>query len=188
MKILYRRQRQQYLFAGLLGMLALINLLFFLILYRPVRSEYYQLQDSIERLRSQVQTREQSAQRLEKLNAQLETSEQDRQRLIVGHFIPRSAGFSEILPKLDTMAQRAGVHKTRVTYSIDDNPQYGLYGVKITIPVTAAYTNIANFIKDIENSDTFFIIDSIDIRGTASDVAAGATISLDLSLETYFYQ
>ena len=188
MKIPYRRQRQQYLFAGLLGMLAVINLLFFLILYRPIRSEYYQLQDSIEKLRSGVQSRQQSMERLEKLSAQLETSEQDRQRLILGHFIPRSAGFSEILPKLDAMAQRAGVHKTRVVYSIDDIPQYGLYSVTIRIPVTAEYPNIANFIKDIENSDTFFIIDSIDIRGAASDATPGVMVSLDLSLETFFYQ
>ena len=187
MKILYRRQRQQYLFAALLTVLGVINLLFFLILYRPVRSEYYQLQDSIQRLQEDIRTKHQSVERLEKLSAQLGTSEQDRQRLILGHFIPREAGFSEILPKLDDMAQRAGVRKTRVDYRIDDIPRYGLYSVKIRIPVTAAYPNVANFIKDIESSDTFFIIESIDIR-SSSDVTPGATVSLDLSLETFFYQ
>ena len=58
---------------------------------------------------------------------------------------------------------------------------------EIKIPVTAAYPNIANFIKDIENSDTFFIIESIDIR-ESSDATPGAIVSLDLSLETFFYQ
>jgi Tfp pilus assembly protein PilO len=185
-KIIYRRQKQQTLFAALLGLLAAINLLFFLILYRPVRSEYYQLQESIERLQREVQVRQQSVQRLEKLSAQLETSEQDRQRLILSHFIAREAGFSEILTKLEAMAQSAGVRKTRVNYSIG-LPQYGLYSVKIGMPVTASYPNIANFIKSIEHSDTFFIIDRIDIRGN-SDVTSAATVSLDLSLETFFYQ
>ena len=29
--------------------------------------------------------------------------------------------------------------------------------------MTGLYSNVANLIKDIENSDTFFIIDSIDV-------------------------
>ena len=187
MRILHRRERQQYLFAAFLGVIAVINLLFFLILYNPARSEYYRLQGSIQKMSTEVRTRQQSVQRLEKLSAQLETSEQDRRRLFTMHFIPRDAGFSEILPQLDEMAERAGVRKTRVDYAIDEKPQYGLYSVKIGIPVTGGYSNIVNFIKDLENSDTFFIINSINVRGTAG-AAPGSTVSLALSLETFFYQ
>jgi len=50
----YRRQRQQYLFAGLLAVIGVVNLLFFFILYRPVRSEYVRLQDSIQKARADV--------------------------------------------------------------------------------------------------------------------------------------
>ena len=81
MKSLYRRQRQQYVFAALLGVIGVVNLLFFFILYQPARSEYYGLQESIEKLHGQVQSRKQSVDRLEKLNAQLETSGQDRREL-----------------------------------------------------------------------------------------------------------
>ena len=187
MKVLYRRQRQQYLFTAFLGVIAVVNLLFFLILYNPARSEYYTLQESIQKMRTNVRTRQQSVARLEKLSAQLETSEQDRSRLFMMHFIAREAGFSEILPQLDMMAERAGVRKTRVDYSIDDKPQYGLYSVKIRIPVTGGYSNVVNFIKDLENSSTFFIIDSIDVRGN-STAAPGGVVSLGLNLETFFYQ
>src|SRR5438132_8880778 len=99
----YRRLRNQYLFAGLLGVLAVVNLLFFFILYRPVRSEYFQLQDSIQKARADVQSRHQTIDRLEKLNAQLETSAQDRQRLYATRFIPKMSGWSEILPQLEGM-------------------------------------------------------------------------------------
>src|SRR5262245_26047524 len=163
MKRLYRRQRQQYLLAIVLGVIAIVNVLFFLILYRPVRGEYYRLQNSIERLRSEVQTQQQQVARLEKLSAQLEGSEKDRQRLFTAHFIPRHAGFSEILPELDQLAVRAGVKKTRVDYAIDDAARYGLYSVKIRVPVTGAYSNIVRFIKDLEHSSTFFIINSIQV-------------------------
>jgi Tfp pilus assembly protein PilO len=187
MKRLYRRQRQQYLLAILLGVIAIVNVLFFLILYRPVRGDYYTLQTSIERLRADVQTQQQQVMRLEKLSAQLEGSDKDRQRLFTAHFIPRRAGFSEILPELDDMAAKAGVKKTRVDYSIDDAPRYGLYSVKIRVPVTGEYSNIVKFIKNLEHSDTFFIIDSIQVRGGATG-STPADVALALELETFFYQ
>jgi hypothetical protein len=155
-------------------------------LYRPARSEYVGLQDSIEKARADVQSRQQKIERLQKLNAQLETSAQDRQRLITMHFIPKSSGWSEILPQLDGMVQRSGVKNQRKDYSTDETPQYGLYSVKIRLPVTGLYSNVVNLIKEIEDADTLFIINSIDVRGSA--VAGAPDVSMNLNLETFFYQ
>lgn len=186
MKAVYRRQRKQYVFAGILGFIGVINLLFFLILYRPARSDYYRLQDSIEKLRVDVQTSRLSADRLERLNAQLETSAQDRRRLYTMHFIPRDAGYSEILRQLDALIQRSGVRNARKDYDIDPAPQYGLYSVRIRIPVSGAYSNIVSLIKGLEDAETFFIVNSIDVRGS---VLPGVTdVALGLNLETFFYQ
>ena len=187
MKALYRRQRQQYLFAALLGAFGVINLLFFLVLHRPARSEYSRLQNSIQTLRAEVNSQRLSVERLEKLNAQLETSGQDKRRLFTAHFLMRDSAYSQILPKLEEIAQGAGVRTTRKDYNIDETPKYGLYSVKITIPVTGGYSNIVEFMKDLENSNIFFIINSIDVRG-AAEGAAGADHSLALNLETFFYQ
>ena len=75
---MHRRQRQQYLFAGLLGVIAVVNLLFFVILYEPARSQYFRLQDSIQKTRMDVNSRRQKIDRLEKLSKQLETSAEDK--------------------------------------------------------------------------------------------------------------
>jgi Tfp pilus assembly protein PilO len=182
----YRRRRQQYLFAALLGVIAVINLLFFFIMYQPSRSEYFRLQDSIQKAGTDIRTRQQRIDRLEKLSAQLETFAQDRQRLYTMHFIPKGSGWSEILPQLDSMVQRAGVKNSRKDYSMDEKPQYGLNSVKIRVPVSGPYSNVVRLIKDIENSDTFFIIDSIDVRGNTSQDSPGVTMSLNL--ETFFYK
>ena len=182
----YRRQRQQYVFASLLGLIALVNLLFFFILYQPSRSEYFRLQDSIQKARADVQARRHRIERLERLSAQLETSAQDRQRLYTMHFIPKNTGWSEILPQLDAMILRAGVKNTRKTYSIDATAQYGLYSVKITLPLAGLYPNVMTLIKEIESAETFFIIDSIDVRGGGT--AGGQDVSMNLNLETFFYQ
>ena len=182
----YRRRRQQYLFAGLLGVIAVINVLFFVIMYRPSRSEYFGLQESIQKAGNDIRSRQQRITRLEKLSAQLETSAQDRSRLYTMHFIPKNSGWSEILPQLDAMIRRAGVRNARKDYTLAETPQYGLYSVKIRLPVTGLYANVANLIKDIENSDTFFIIDSIDVRGSSN--VSTADVTMNLNLETFFYQ
>jgi hypothetical protein len=182
----YRRQRQQHLFATVLGVIGGLNLLFFFILYRPARSEYFTLQESIEKTRALVHLRGQNISRLEKLNGQLETSAQDRFRLYTMHFIPKSTGWSEILPQLEEMVQASNVRNIRQNYVIDEAPQYGLYSVKISLPVTGTYSNVVNFIRDLEDADTFFIINSIDVRG--STTPGPQEVSMNLNVETFFYQ
>ena len=182
----YRRRRQQYLFAGLLGVIAIINVLFFVIMYRPTRLEYFKLQESIQKAGDDIRSRQQRITRLEKLSSQLETSAQDRSRLYTMHFIPKKSGWSEILLELNAMIQKAGVRNARKDYTLDATAQYGLYSVKIRLPVTGLYSNVANLIKDIENSETFFIIDSIDVRGSSN--AGTNDVTMNLNLETFFYQ
>ena len=182
----FRRQRQQYFFGGLLGVIAVVNVLFFLILYQPARSEYFRLRESIQKTRAEIESRRQKIARLEKLSTQLETLAQDRSRLFTMHFIPRNAGWSETLPLLESAVQKTGVKNLRQEYGIEDAPQYGLYSVKIRLPVTGLYPNIVNFIKQLEASPTFFIINSIDVRGSATP--GNSIVAMTLSIETFFYQ
>ena len=186
-----RRQRQQYIFGGILGSIAIVNLLFFLILYRPARNEFFRLQDSISTLRAQLNTLQNAVTRLETVSIQLGRSEQDRRALLSRHFVTRDAGFAEIMPMLDTMAQRTSVRNDRKDYGIETIPQYGLYSVKIRFEVQGGYQNVVNFIKELESSETFFITNSIDVRSSAEGQQLGATngaVALSLALETFLYQ
>jgi len=187
---IHRRQRQLYFFGTLVMAIAVINALFFAILYRPTRSEYFRLQDSIHRLRAETSSRMALVQQKEKIAAQLETSNQDRVSLVKTHFIPLDVGFVQVQPELDKLAQEADVKKSRVDDTKDTAPQFGLYSVKIKIPVSGSYSTIVKFIKMLENSETFYIIRSIDVRsgGENSFQPAAGNISLDLMLETFFYQ
>src|SRR5262249_23102984 len=154
--------------------------------FQPTRSEYFRSQDSIQKTRAEAASRRQKIDRLEKLSTQLETLAQDRSRLFTMHFIPRNAGWSETLPLLEGAVQKAGVRNQRQDFGIEDAPQYGLYSVKIRLPVTGLYPNIVHFIKELEASPTFFIINSIDVRG--SSATGNADVAMTLSLETFFYQ
>jgi Tfp pilus assembly protein PilO len=182
----YRRQRQQYLFASLLAAIAVVNVLFYLILYRPVRNEYFTLQDSIRNSQAEAESRRRKIAQLEKLSTQLERFAQDKAQLITTHFLPRTPGWSELLPLLDDAVQKAGVKNQHQAYPFDPVPQYGLYSVKITLPVRGTYGSIVNLLKEFEESRTFIIINSIDVQSSSDSVSR--ELEMALNLETFFYQ
>src|ERR1051326_5766420 len=119
------------MFTALVLIIAVVNVLFFLILYQPTRSEYFNLQDSIRRLKADAANRSTRVRQKEKVVAQLETSDQDRTKLVTKHFIPLDVGFVQVQPELERLAQRAGVKKSRVDETREAMPQFGLYSVKI---------------------------------------------------------
>lgn len=186
----YRRQRQQYVFAGLLTTIAVINILFYFILNRPAQMEHRDLQDSIQQLQTQVANSQQGFGNMERTYTQLERFDQDRRDLFKTHFLQRDTAYSRIIAQLDELETRTGVVKTRVSYPIEKDPQFGLYAVEITLPVQGSYNSVVNFIRELENSDTFYLIKAISVQATSDSpqsIPTGA-VSLALTLETYFYQ
>src|SRR5262245_50343245 len=127
--MIYRRQKKQYIFAGLLGVIAIVNILFFLILWYPARSEYLNLKDSISRLHAEVAARKARIVLFEKRSTELDRFEQDRRDMFTTHFVRRETGFSEILPELEMMGQQAGVRNSRKDYLYEQIPQYGMFSV-----------------------------------------------------------
>ena len=88
------------------------------------------------------------------------------------------------------MAIKAGVRRPLVDFSPEEIKQYGIYSVKIKIPVQGTYSNAVNFIKALETSDTFFLINSIDVKTSVEGTPGNSvsSVALSLSLETFFYK
>jgi hypothetical protein len=88
------------------------------------------------------------------------------------------------------MAVQAGVLRPVVDFGREEIKQYGLYSVKIKIPVQGTYANSVNFIKMLESSNTFFLIDSIEVKASGDSVPGSTSggVALSLSLETFFYK
>jgi len=190
--MIHRRQRRQVLIAGFLGVIAVVNLLFYFILLRPAQSDYFNLQGSIDQLRSEIKVSTNTVNRLKKTSAQLERFDQDRQGLFNTHFIKFDPGFAELSPRLEQLAVQSGVLRPIVEFTRDEIKQYGLYSVKIKIPVQGTYSNAVNFIKTLETADTFFLITSIEVKSNDGEGATGAkaagAVALSLDLETFFYK
>jgi hypothetical protein len=56
----------------------------------------------------------------------------------------------------------------------------------MNLPVSGPYSNVVNFIRDLEESETFFIINSINVHGGSQPGTPEVTMAL--SSETFFYQ
>ena len=69
--MMHRRQKRQLVFAALLATIILSNILFFFILLRPARSDYFNLQGSIDDLRRQLGVSKMTREKLEKTGDQL---------------------------------------------------------------------------------------------------------------------
>jgi len=193
--MIYRRQRQQYLFAGFLAVIAVVNILFFFILNRPARMEYARLEDSITQLRAQASANKVFFDRLEKTSTQLDRFDKDKSSLLMKHLIHRDSGYSHIVSTLENLLQKTNVKSTRIGYASDPIPHAGINTVAVTIPLEGNYSNIVKFIREVENSQTFFLITAITLSsggGTTQTPnavnASSGNVSLSLALETYFYQ
>ncbi len=200
--MIYRRQRTQYVFAIFLAVVAVVNVLFFFILTRPSQTEYADLQKEIETLDLQIKNSQKGLKDRERIASQLERFEGDKSELLMTHLVKRDEGYSEIQGKLNSILKKSGVKYTSIRYNLNPDVQAGLNAVSITVPVSGNYTNVVDFIRELETSDTFFLITAINLErttlqeqgrpgtfpGPANSATAGGAVSLSLTLETFFYQ
>jgi Tfp pilus assembly protein PilO len=205
--MIYRRQRQQFVFAIFLAVIAVVNVLFYFILMRPSQKEYANLQESISELQKSIKNGEQGLTKLKEQSKNLDQFGPTKEQLLNEHMIPRKQGYYEVIETLNNIAVKTGVRKTRVSYNLNPTLPAGFNPLSITIPVEGNYGQVVSFIRELEESKTFYLITSISAEGTAQPLAgttrppgqiaivanppatggAGA-VALSLSLETYFYQ
>lgn len=204
--MIYRRQRTQYIFAVFVAVVAVVNVLFYFILTRPSQKEYSELQQSIAQLQQQVSKSRKFLMALETSSAALNEFDADKNGLYMMHLVKRSTGYSELLLKLDSLVKEAGVKKTIGSWTRFTTPMPGLESVQIVLPIEGNYTNVVKFIRELEKSETFFLIAGISVeRSTQSASQPGGStfsqpapaaapgsgtgaVALALTLETYFYQ
>ena len=180
---LYRRQRTQYLFAGIIGTVGVTAALFFLILHLPARVDFNRLTASIQSLEDEIVSQTDVLEGLEELDRSVNESRTESLRFLAAQFIPREQGFAAMLPDLERLAEMAGISRNRVQYLIE-GPQFGVYAVSINIPVQGNYTEVTRFIRELEYSYVFFILDSIGLAASTSNNPGDLDLSLNLT--TFF--
>ena len=181
---MYRRQKEQYVFGAVVGIVGVLSVLSLLILYLPIRSEYLALEASITRYREETAQRAAELARLNELEGRLNQSRGTRHEFLALRSIPRSEGFAAILPDLERLAQIAGIERNAVLYDLDPVPEFGIYELRISIPVQGSYAAVTRFIRELEDADTLFIVESIALN--LSQFGAPNALSLALNVTTFF--
>ena len=184
MKKLPRKQKQQYVFGGCVGVLFLSSLAFFFGFFQPARSQYVRLESELAGLRLENMSRQEAVDRLEGIEGRLADASEDFLHYFGGSLIPRSVGFAALLPELERISRTAGIERGQVNYSIAEEPQYGVYAVAISIPLRGDYGSVRRFIRELERSRTFFILDSIGMA--RSDSGGPNTLDVGLNLTSFF--
>ena len=184
MKHLMVRKKRQYIFIGTVVLSFVVAILSFLAFYLPARSGHLRLTATIERLEGEVSLREKIVGELERRRIQLESAQLERQQFLAARIIPRKTGFAAILPSLEEFAQVAGIDRNRVQFQIEQEPRFGVYAVGISMPVRGDYKAVTRFIRELESSNIFFILNSISMDRAESETFK--ELNLLLSLTTFF--
>lgn len=179
----YQRRKQQYVFAVLTGLVVLNVAVFYLLFYRPVRSEYTNLEATIARLQGEILQRRNTLERLNDAEHRLENAQEARQVFLSSNLVSREQGYAALLPDMAAMARRSGVQHSEAQYLIADAPMYGVYPVQILEPVRGSYDAVRRYIRELESSSRFFLLDSIAMqRGEG----AANELEVEIAMSTFF--
>jgi hypothetical protein len=163
------------------GGAVLAVVLFFLIFYLPVRSEYSGLGESIAELQAGIGQRTLALEDLEDAERRLANASESRALFLSANLVSRELGYAALIPDLVGMADRAGVDRPSGSFNISDEPIFGLYPVEIFQPSQGSYVGVRRFIEELESSERFFLLDSL-AKGRTEE----GDLEVELLISTFF--
>ena len=165
---------------AVVGLLALNALLLALLYYRPGLTLSEQQADLV-RARLRRDAAQDTAAQMRQLREKLQAALQNGEQFAREHFQARSTGFSAILADLERRASESKLTPGGITYRLAEQPnQPGWTSVDVTLAVEGEYPDLLRFIHQLEQSDLFWIIQSLTVAG---DVEQG--LRMNLQMQTY---
>lgn len=200
--------------AGLMLVLAFISYFYFL---TPAHSRLQSLQRDRDRLQAQLRVAQEGYQQGVDTKSTVETINSSLERFENGHLVTPGTGRMGLYTELNQLIRRNGLRNSAgPSYSVltslgtkqaaDSSTKQGnakwqsvFPGIGVSVTVEGAYQNLRHFLRDIEASRQFLIINSVELENaTASnalptgETAApragqkGGIVSLRLDMATYF--
>lgn len=167
-----------------LGVLLLVNAGVFAFLTLPKINREADVRARLETLR--MQAREQKS-RLTEQEQRLVAYQQRSQELL-GFYEntlgKRSGRMTQILDERLRIAEGSGVRPENVRYATSFVRDQPLEGFSMAFPLRGSYQALRSFLRTIEQSRQFFIIEGVELENAE---AGGATLSMRISVSTYFY-
>lgn len=177
----YRKYRTAVI---VLGALLLVNIAVFVFLTLPKINREADIRTRLENMR--VEARSQQARLQEQENRLLAYQSQSQQLLAFYEETLglRSGRMTQILDERQRIAQGSGVRPENVRYATSFVRDQPLEGFTMSFPLRGSYQALRSFLRTIEQSRQFFIIEGVELE---SAEAGGAALSMRISVSTYFY-
>jgi Tfp pilus assembly protein PilO len=93
-----------------------------------------------------------------------------------------SSGYSAVVADLSAIGKEAGASTSAATFRQHEIANRGLVEVEVAATVEGDYTSLVKFIKGLQRSRNFYVLDSL----TLASGTTGANVKLNLELRTYF--
>ncbi len=171
----------------LLAALVLVDAAFFILLLKPAEQRARQRREQFSRLENDLRSQRSLVGRLRDVVSQLDEGRQQDRQFHQEKFLPRATGFSTIMEQLDRLAVANKVRKGAVSYSLNElRGQEDLFAVDISTALEGDYTNVVQFMNQVERSSLFLLIDQITVAGSAAGPTQPRSVRLTLRLVTFF--
>lgn len=167
--------------AGALALLLAADAGLAVFLWRTSRQTPAEIRAEIERLSLTDKLRRAEVARGDKISASLPHVGENCDRFYQDTFLDRDTGYSALESDLSSIAQKAGLRLSGITYKPAEVKNRGVTEISISTGVEGNYSSIVQFINGLEQSKTFYLLNDLRLAS-----AKGGSIKLELKLRTFF--
>jgi len=170
--------------AGVLGVLLLLNLGFYMFINLP---RLRALQNLEERRNTAARDLRSTTARCDNILVLIAQDDTETKRLddfydnVLGTQMDR---MTPIQKEVRSIAAEFHIDPESIDYNPQESPGSGMTTFQITIPLVGGYPNLRQFINRIESSRHLLIVDSVELTGARE---GGAMLSLTIKISTVFH-
>jgi Tfp pilus assembly protein PilO len=169
--------------AIVLGALLLLNLGFYLFLNMPRLQALSDLTSGRDEVRQALAAKATDCQAMQDLIARYDSETTNLDRFFNLRLGTQMERMTAIQKEIRSIAVQFRIDPDAIDYRPAKVEGSDLTRFQITIPLTGGYSNLRQFINELESSERLFIIDSVELTGARG---GGAMLSLTIRISTYF--
>ena len=179
------RSFRELLTAVVLGLagLVVVNLAVLLFVNWPRLAQAKNADQTKEMLAAQVERAEQQVLDLRAKVERLETNKTALDEFFNKDLSSKRERLVAIQREIARIAETFQVGLSQLSFDHEGVPRTNLVRLAVTIPLTGGYNNLRQFVQNVERSDIFLIIESIQLQESER---GGALLNLNIRLVSYF--
>ena len=176
------RERLTVIVSGLAA-LVVINLLVLVAVNRPRLARAENADQTTATLDAQVERAEKQVDDLGAKVDRLESNKAALEKFFNEDLDSKRARLVAIQREIQKIAETFQVGLNQLKFDHEEVPGTNLIRFAVTIPLTGGYYNLRQFVQEVERSDIFLIIESVQLQQSER---GGAMLNLNIRLTSYF--